>query len=438
MTTQHAPKANKHTLAHVLEVLRYGFTLAGEKKLTQAASSLTYTTVLALVPLLAVILSLFTAFPLFADFKQALEEFLSTSLMPPAVSETVMGYLNQFAAQASGLTAIGTLFLIVVSVMLIMTIDDVLNDIWSVRRQRPLRQRLLVYWAILSLGPVLAGASLWSTAYLARESLGLINMMPTWLNLVLSLVPAVIAALGFGALFMFVPNCQIRWRDALIGGIWTALVLTVMKSGFAFYITRFPSYTVIYGTFATLPIFLLWIYLSWLGILSGALIAALLPALRLRHWEHLREPGSGFLAALKLLRLLRDAQGTPEQGYGLRELSTQLQTEPDALRQVLESLRDIGWVALAQGTGSSGEIWVLSSNLAQEKLSRLVDAMLVSGLYQPEAQSLRHALAASLRMRYDPTVSHVLDGYDEDAEPFTADAQPAAPLPEDDGLRHNG
>lgn len=436
MTTSTASAASRPPRPRVAEVLRYAATLAKEKKLVQAASSLTYTTVLALVPLLAVILALFTAFPLFGDFKQALEEFLTTSLMPPAVSETVMGYLNQFAAQASGLTAIGTLFLVVVSVMLIMTIDDVLNDIWSVQRQRPLRQRLLVYWAILSLGPVLAGASLWSTAYLARESLGLIDILPGWLNFTLSIIPVIVSSVGFGALFMFVPNCNVHWRDALAGGIWTALVLAVMKSGFAFYISRFPSYTVIYGAFATLPIFLLWIYLSWLGILSGALIAALLPALRLRHWEHLRQPGSGFLAALKVLRILREAQGTPRQGYSLRDLAYQLQVDPDALRQVLESLRDMGWIALAQSAESDTEIWVLSSNLSQEKLSRLVDAMLVSGLYQPDAQPLRHALAASLRMRYDPMVGDVLDGY-EDEQESAGDAAAASPLPEEDGLRHN-
>lgn len=421
MTTRNASIDSPRPPIQAAEFLRSALRLAGEKKLMQAASSLTYTTVLALVPLLTVILALFTAFPLFGEFKLALEEFLTNSLMPPSVSDTVMSYLNQFAAQASGLTAVGTLFLVAASVMLIMTIDDVLNDIWSVKRQRPLRQRLLVYWAILSLGPVLAGASLWSTAYLARESLGLISMVPTWLSLLLSVVPVVIASLGFGALFMFVPNCQVRWRDALTGGIWTALVLAVMKSGFAFYLSRFPSYTVIYGAFATLPIFLLWIYLSCLGILSGALIAALLPALRMRHRERLLQPGSGFLAALKVLRILREAQGTPEQGHSLGNLAAQLQTDPDALRQVLEALRDIGWLALAQGVEPAGEIWVLSSNLSEEKLSRLVDAMLVSGLYQPEAQPLRHALAASLRMRYDPTVDDVLDGYKEDQETAAPD-----------------
>lgn len=419
MTNRSAPADTQRPPLRIADALRHAISLANEKKLIQAASSLTYTTVLALVPLLAVILALFTAFPLFGDFKQALEQFLLSSLMPPAVSDTVMDYLNQFAAKASGLTAIGTLFLVIVSVMLIMTIDDVLNDIWSVRQQRPLRQRLLVYWAILSLGPVLAGASLWSTAYLARESLGLIDMIPTWLNLVLSLVPVVVASLGFAALFAMVPNCRVAWRDALAGGIWTALVLTVMKTGFAFYISRFPSYTVIYGAFATLPIFLLWIYLSWLGILSGAMIAAMLPSLRYRHWQRLDRPGSAFLIALQILRLLRGRQGTPEPGLSLFELANQLETQPDALSQVLDTLRELGWVASTQLPGQNGEAWVLSSNLSDEKLSRLVDTLLISGLDQQDAMHLRQALAAALRMRYDPTISNVLDG----------DAQPDEPPP---------
>lgn len=421
MTTRYASIDSPGLAAQAATFLRACQKLSTEKKLIQVASGLTYTTVLALVPLLAVVLALFTAFPLFGDFKQALEEFFNNSLLPPSVSTTVMDYLNQFAVQASSLTAVGTLFLIVVSVMLIMTIDDVLNDIWSVKQQRPLRQRLLVYWAILSLGPILAAGSLWSSAYLLRESLGHINELPTWLNLVLSIVPTIVASLGFGALFMFVPNCQVRWRDALIGGTFTALAFAAMKAGLAFYLLRFPSYTVIYGAFATLPIFLLSIYLSWLGVLSGAMIAALLPVLRLRHREGLDQPGSSFLAALKVLRILREAQGTPTQGFTLDDLAAQLQVDPDALRRVLESLRDIGWVALAQSVEPVNEIWVLSSNLSEEKLSKLVDVMLVSGIYQADAQPLRHALAASLRMRYDPKVSHVLEGYDEEQEAAQTD-----------------
>ncbi|HCN70617.1 MAG TPA: hypothetical protein DIS96_02415, partial [Pusillimonas sp.] len=240
------------------KVLAYASAHAQDKKLTQVASSLTFTTVLALVPMLAVFLSLFTAFPLFSEFRDALENFLVNSLMPPTVSETVMRYLNMFAEQASGLTAIGTVFLLVVSIMLIMAIDTVLNDIWQVEQQRPLPQRILVYWAIISAGPILAGASLWATSFLAQQSAFDVGQVARSLRFALSVIPVVITGLAFSALFVFVPNRHVFWRDALAGGFGTAIVLEIMKSGFAFYITQFPSYTIIYGAFATLPIFLLW------------------------------------------------------------------------------------------------------------------------------------------------------------------------------------
>ena len=137
-------------------VFRFTVQRANEEKLLQVASSLTFTTVLAIVPMLAVVLSLFTAFPVFQEFRVALEDFLTNSLMPPSVSDNIMEYLNQFARQASRLTAIGGAFLLVTSLLLIMTIDQAFNDIWHVSRQRPLPQRALVYWAIITLGPVLA------------------------------------------------------------------------------------------------------------------------------------------------------------------------------------------------------------------------------------------------------------------------------------------
>src|SRR5690606_4846172 len=200
---------------------------------------------------------------------------------PPSVSDTIMRYLNQFAAQASGLTAVGGAFLVVTSIMLIMTIDQVFNEIWTVERQRPMRQRLLVYWAIISLGPILTGASLWATSVLARESLGYIGDLPEGVGLLLNLIPLLMSVLGFSALFMFVPNCRVLWRDAALGGLGTAVVLAIMKAGFTAYLTRFPSYTVIYGDFATLPIFLLWIYMSWLVVIMGPKMGSLLTVLRL-------------------------------------------------------------------------------------------------------------------------------------------------------------
>ncbi len=376
-STKPAPLKDRRLLwaSNTIKVLRYAAKHAGEKKLTQVAASLTFTTVLAIVPLLAIVLSLFTAFPLFAQFKVALEAFLTVNLMPSVVSDNVMSYLNQFAAQASGLTAIGSAFLVVVSVMLIMTIDSALNDIWRVQQRRPLRQRMLVYWAIISLGPVLVGASLWTTSYLAQESLGWVAEIPPAVNLILSSIPLLLTGLGFAALFVSVPNRQVNWRDALAGGFGAAVVLQIMKTGFAVYLSYFPSYTVIYGAFATLPIFLLWIYLSWLAILFGATVAATLPSLRLRRWAENRQPGATLVDAIQVIRVLHQAQGSPSPGRSLRFLSAHLHLHADELLCALNTLKDLGYVVATQE--KKGDQWVLACDVAHTDLARLVDALLI-------------------------------------------------------------
>jgi len=339
------PTRRRAWLARAGKVFRFAAQRAEEEKLLQVASSLTFTTVLAIVPLLAVILSLFTAFPLFQQFRVALDDFLSHSLMPPAVSDNVMNYLNQFARQASRLTAIGGAILVVTSVLLIMTIDKSFNNIWHVTRQRPLPQRVLVYWAVLTLGPVVAGASLWATSFVARESMGLVRDVPDIVSLAISCIPLLLTGMAFAALFVVVPNRRVYWRDALVGGYGAAILLELMKSGFAYYLTRFPTYTVIYGTFATLPIFLLWLYLSWLSVLFGATVAASAPLIRLGRWEVNRRAGAAFIDALNVLSALRQAQGGVPPGHSTTTLSKQLRLHYDELNDVLEVLCDMGLVA---------------------------------------------------------------------------------------------
>lgn len=392
-----------------VKVLAYAGAHARDKKLTQVASSLTFTTVLALVPMLAVFLSLFTAFPLFAEFRQALENFLVNSLMPPTVSDTVMRYLNMFAAQASGLTAIGTVFLLVVSIMLIMTIDTVLNDIWQVEQQRPMPQRILVYWAIISAGPILAGASLWATSYLAQQSAFDVGHITRSMRLALSIIPVAITGLAFSALFVFVPNRHVFWRDALAGGFGTAIVLEIMKAGFAYYITQFPSYTVIYGAFATLPIFLLWIYLSWLAILFGATVAATLPSLRLRRWAEKRKTGATFIDAVRILRLLRSTQNTPNPGRSTRFLGAHLRLHTNELLSVLRALKQLGIVVPTQEKGM--DHWVLACDIRNTKLSTLINQFLLDQ-HQPELQEdpfLLKAVAHALSDCPNITLEDVFD-----------------------------
>lgn len=353
-------------------VLRFTAQRANEEKLLQVASSMTFTTVLAIVPMLAVVLSLFTAFPVFQEFRVALEDFLTNSLMPPSVSDNIMEYLNQFARQASRLTAIGGAFLLVTSLLLIMTIDQAFNDIWHVSRQRPLPQRALVYWAIITLGPVLAGASLWATSFVARESLGLVADVPEIISIAISFIPLILTGLGFAALFVVVPNREVLWRDALVGGCVTAILLEIMKSGFAYYLTRFPTYTIIYGAFATLPIFLLWIYLSWLAVLLGATLASSAPLIRLGRWEINRYPGAQFVDALDALRALRRVQSANPPGMAANALASQLRLHQDELDEVLETLTSMGLV-----TRSPEDNWILTCDARETSMAPVVDRFLL-------------------------------------------------------------
>lgn len=376
-----------HTLpsvrANLPKVMRFTLKHAADKNLTQVAASLTFTTVLGLVPLLTVILSLFTAFPLFAEFRVALENFLAANLMPPAVSANIMAYLNEFASKASGLTAIGSLALIVTSIMLIRTIDDAFNDIWQVEQQRPMRQRILVYWAIISLGPILTGASLWASSIMAQQSLSYIEQFHAGLQLILSVVPLLLTGLGFTALFMGVPNCRVYWKDAVAGGFGTAIVLELMRAGFALYLARFPSYTIIYGAFATVPIFLLWMYMSWLAVLSGATLAATLPAIRQRRWDIQHHPGALFVNAIHVLSHLWHVKNDASFGQHISVLAERTGLHPHDLNHILCTLKDLGYVANSDHDDT--ELWILTCDPRTAQLRPLVQALLLD-VQQPHIQ----------------------------------------------------
>ncbi len=359
----------------VLRLLRFAAARAGEERIVQVAASLTFTTVLSLVPMLAVVFALFTAFPLFAQFRLALDEFMVNSLMPATVANTVMNYLSQFALQASKLSTLGGLFLLATAISLIITIDKALNNIWHVTRQRPVIQRILVYWAVLSLGPVMLGASLWTTSFLARESLGMVGDLSASAEVAFTFLPMVVMGLGISAIFLVVPNRHVDWKDAIYGGFGAAIVLELMKTGLAWYVTRFPTYTLVYGTFAILPIFLLWLYLSWLVVLFGATVSASLPLIRLGRHAANRRPGAPFIDAINVLRILSEARGRVPPGLSTRSLLGRLRLDYDELLCVLEGLASIGYVVRV-GDGSK-ERWALVCDPEQASLGPVFDRLLL-------------------------------------------------------------
>jgi membrane protein len=252
---------------------------AQEEDLGQVAASLTFTTMLAIVPLLTIGFAILTYPPVFEHMQTNLHDLMLRNLMPESVSNIVFEYLDRFSEKARNLTLIGLGFLTITAVSMMLTIDTALNTIWRVHKPRPLYRRILIYWAILMFGPLLISLSLSLSAYLTSASAGLLHKLPLGLGLLIQVVPVALLALGYAALYVYIPNRPVRWKDALIGGVLAAFAFDLAKYGFAIYIARFPTYTTIYGPLAALPLFLLWVYLSWYITLMGAVIAASLPSL---------------------------------------------------------------------------------------------------------------------------------------------------------------
>jgi membrane protein len=316
-----------------------------EDRLGQTAGSLTFTTTIALVPLVTVTLAVITAFPMFADFQVVLQKRLVESLVPDNISRQVLGYLTQFANKASRLGAVGVTALLVSAVTLVFTIDRTLNAIWRVRNRRPFAQSMVLYWTAITLGPLLMGASLALTSQLVVASRGLVPGMTGNLRWVFSLFEFMLLAGGVGALYRYVPYTQVRWRHALVGGVWVGSITEVARNLLALYFSKIPAYSLIYGAFATLPILLIWIYLAWVIVLSGAVLVANLPSLLGGISRDGRSVGWRFQLAIEVLQHLQKARTQPEHGASLMQLCEQLQLDPLQLEEVLATLVDMDWIA---------------------------------------------------------------------------------------------
>ena len=249
------------------------FTLLGHK--THAAA-LTYTTLFALVPLITVTFSVLSMIPALQESKGEIEQFLMGSLVPSS-GDAVMGYLTQFSEQARKLTTIGIILLMVTAVMMLRNIEDSFNQVWLLKRSRKGLSSFLLYWAILSLGPLMLSAGLAVSSYISSMSLWKEDWVPTSGILLLGvIVPYVTSFLVFTLIYWAVPNCKVPLKHAAIGGAMVALLFELGQEIFAEATTFFPSYQLIYGAFAAVPLFLLWLFLSWSVILLGAEIVFLL------------------------------------------------------------------------------------------------------------------------------------------------------------------
>ena len=309
------------------------------------ASSLTFTTSIALVPFFTVALAIFTAFPMFSKLQAALQGWLIQSLIPDDIARQVLGYLTQFSSQANKLGGAGLAVLLVTAIALILTIDRTLNSIWRVRKPRPLTQRVLVYWAAITLGPLLVAVSLALTSYVLSASRGLVGALPISLRFLLDIVQFALVTGGVTALFRYVPNTYVKWTHAWIGGIFVAAGIDLAKKLLALYLSAVPSYSLVYGAFATLPILLVWIYLSWVIVLMGAVIAAYLPSLLAGVARRGSAHGWQFQLAIEVLQQLHQAHQSAHKGVSASHLAEKMQVDVLQLEPVLETLVALDWAA---------------------------------------------------------------------------------------------
>ncbi|WP_286264316.1 virulence factor BrkB family protein [Thalassotalea atypica] len=264
---------DKIKLESIISFLHFLHLRQKQQEIHVVAGYLSYVTLMSLVPLVVVMFSVMTAFPIFTDIKVTIENFVYSNFMP-AAGDTVQEYLTGFVNNASKMSAVAISFLFLFALLLISAIDTSLNKIWKIKEKRKLVTAFPMYWMILTLGPVLVGSSIAISSYLvSMVNLGEYDVIGLS-NIFLRLLPLAISVVAFMLLYMLVPNKVIAPKYAAIGALVAALLFEVAKKGFAIYVTQIPSYQAIYGALAGIPILFLWVYLSWLVVLFGALITA--------------------------------------------------------------------------------------------------------------------------------------------------------------------
>ncbi len=339
----------------------------------QHAAALTFTTLFAVVPLLTVIFTLLAAFPSTQNLTQEVQDFIFQNLVPTS-SEAVASYLQDFSTQAGQLTLVGIVVLVVTAIMMLVTIERAFNDLWEVKAPKQNMFSILRYWAVISLGPFLLGAGFFVSSYLA--SITLFQDASEMVGSVipgLAIVPMLFTALGFSLLYIAVPNCKVSIRAGVLAGLAAAVLFELAKRGFTLFIANFASYELVYGAFAAFPVFLLWIFVSWLIVLFGVELSRSF----VLHELTPVKPQHPFLALLAMLGLL---QSRHNKGKGVDEV--------EAMRLLHRAPR---W------TWSQWKQWLQDNNYMVRsvdgdfRLARDLNQMTLADLCREAPWSLPHA-----------------------------------------------
>ena len=365
------------------------------------AGALSYTTLVALVPLTAIAVAVLSAFPVFASMRDQILAKIFSSVVPELGGE-VEWWFRYFAGTSVRTTTIGAIALIITVILLLATIEDQLHNIWRVKAPRPWVQRILAYWAILTLGPLLLGVAFSLPSYvdIVARDVGLDTgglVRDTGADHLLRVLPFVLETLTFTLIYALIPNCSVRWREAFAGAVVAAVLLEVLKVGFVLYVSYFSSYRAVYGALAAIPIFLLWMYIAWSAVLFGAVVAAALP-----QWQVDEQAKDVTFAAYRLglgLALLAELAVQLRQGGTLSTplLAERLGSATVPVDDNLSLLRDAGLVAAAADGG-----WVLARALDSVTLLDLYRALAL-----PLASSLREAAGHPWQARVAAAIQRI-------------------------------
>ena len=340
----------------------------------ETAGSLTFTTLLAVVPLFTIAITLISAFPMFSINVGKFRSFILNNLVPEASGKVIGVYMRQFAANADSLTTMGMIGLLATALLMMFTIEKTFNSIWRVKRPRKLLSRTLTYWAALTLAPILIGLSLSLTSWISQNSgLGGLNIpmlqISSWLLMFITL----------GLLYLTLPNCFVPRSHALIAALFSSACLELMKMLFGLYIKQFTTYNLVYGTFASFPIFLMWLYLCWVLILAGAVLSASLSYWHGNGWRWDNHHGTRFEQAVQILAALARAHQSGEVLH-IDQLRRKVELGIDATQQLLEQMTAKQWVESTR----DGE-WILACS--SQRISLLTVFELVVSPLNSEVDS---------------------------------------------------
>ncbi|HEY1259152.1 MAG TPA: YihY family inner membrane protein [Stellaceae bacterium] len=401
-----------------------------------ASGALSYTTLVSLVPLAAIALGSLSAFPIFAKVHDQLLALVFRNFVP-SIGEQAAYWFSAFTNSAAQTTAIGVIGIAATGVLLLVTVEDQLNLIWRVTSARPWGQRVLAYWTLITLGPLLVGISLSLSTYfeIAASRAGFGQQAAQWiasgwLHGLARAVPALLEFLALNLLYWLIPNCAVRWRDGCVGALIATVAIEILKVGFTAYIGAMSWYQTVYGALAAIPIFLLWMYISWMAVLLGAVVAAALPHWRIDERLGKRSPGGIHLGlSLALIAALARAQ---QHGRTVTTvaLAVDLGVATTVIDEHVKPLVEAGFVAHTQGGN-----WVLAWDPKAATLGDLYQA-----LHMPFAGAWTgDRIAAPWQRQVAPALARIADAEAAAMQLALAEliGESAAPMPALRRSRHH-